>query len=300
MKFLNFGSANIDYVYALDHIVLPGETISSRSLNIFPGGKGLNQSIALARAGVDIHHAGCIGLDGELLMNTLESGGVNTKYIKRTQEKSGHAIILVGNDAENSIILYAGANHKIEKEHIDNVLSDFSAGDVILLQNEINNLEYIIESAHKKGMFIVFNCAPINQNIFELDMSLISCIILNEVEMSEITGNDDIESGFEWLLNKNPDMKIMLTLGKNGCIYVDKNQRVSHPIFKVKAVDTTAAGDTFTGYFISEMSKEREMKDILRVASCASAIAVTRDGASTSIPTYDEVVKALKTMEIAE
>lgn len=299
MKFLNFGSANIDYVYALDHIVLRGETISSESLNLFPGGKGLNQSIALARAGVNIHHAGCIGLDGEMLMDTFKSSGVDTRYIKRVDEKSGHAIILVGKDGENSIVLYAGSNHKIEKEQIDDVLSDFSAGDVILLQNEISNLEYIIEKANEKGMFIVFNCSPINPNIFKLDMSLISCVILNEVEMSEITGNDDIESGFEWLLGKNPDMKIMLTLGKNGCIYVDKNQRVSHPIFKVKAVDTTAAGDTFTGYFISEMSKGKDMKDVLRVASCASAIAVTRNGASTSIPMYDEVIKALETMEIA-
>ena len=297
MKFLNFGSANIDYVYALDHIVLRGETISSESLNLFPGGKGLNQSIALARAGADVHHAGCIGLDGEMLMNTLESSGVNTKYIKRVDEKSGHAIILVGKDGENSIVLYAGANHKIEKAQIDEVLSDFSAGDVILLQNEINNIEYIIEKAHKKGMFTVLNCSPINPNIFKLDMSLISCVILNEVEMSEITGSEDIESGFKWLLEKNPDMKIMLTLGKNGCVYVDKNQRVSHPIFKVKAVDTTAAGDTFTGYFISEMSKGRDMADVLRVASCASAIAVTRNGASTSIPMYDEVIKALETME---
>lgn len=300
MKFLNFGSANIDYVYALDHIVLRGETISSHSLNLFPGGKGLNQSIALARAGVDIHHAGCIGLDGEMLMNTLRDSGVNTKYIKRVDEKSGHAIILVGKDGENSIVLYAGANHKIEKDQIDGVLADFSAGDVILLQNEISNLEYIIQKAHEKGMFIVFNCSPINPNIFKLDMSLISCVILNEVEMGEITGNEDIESGFEWLLAKNPDMKIMLTLGKNGCIYVDKNQRVSHPIFKVKAVDTTAAGDTFTGYFISEMSKGKDMADVLRVASCASAIAVTRNGASTSIPTYDEVTAALKIMETAK
>lgn len=300
MKFLNFGSANIDYVYALDHIVLRGETISSESLNLFPGGKGLNQSIALARAGVNIHHAGCIGLDGEMLMDTLKSSGVDTRYIKRVDEKSGHAIILVGKDAENSIVLYAGANHKIEKDQIDEVLADFDAGDVILLQNEINNIEYIIEKAHEKGMFIVLNCAPINPNIFKLNMSLISCVILNEVEMSEITGNEDMESGFEWLLNKNPDMKIMLTLGKNGCIYTDKAQRVSHPIFKVHAVDTTAAGDTFTGYFISEMSKGKDMKDVLRVASCASAIAVTRNGAASSIPTYDEVEKALKTMEIAE
>ena len=179
MKILNFGSANIDYVYSLDHIVMGGETISSKELNIFPGGKGLNQSIALARAGVKAYHAGCIGLDGQLLIDTFESDGVDLKYVRRVEEKSGHAIIQVSRDGENSIVLYAGSNHKITKEHIDDVLSDFDKGDIILLQNEISNLEYVIEKASEKGMFIIFNCSPINDNIFSIDYSRINCVILN-------------------------------------------------------------------------------------------------------------------------
>ena len=297
MKILNFGSANIDYVYSLDHIVMGGETISSKELNIFPGGKGLNQSIALARAGVKAYHAGCIGLDGQLLIDTFESDGVDLKYVRRVEEKSGHAIIQVSQDGENSIVLYAGSNHKITKEHIDDVLSDFDKGDIILLQNEISNLEYVIEKASEKGMFIIFNCSPINDNIFSIDYSRINCVILNEVEMSAITDKESFDEGIDDILARYPDMKIMLTLGKRGCLYADKNTRVAHPIFETTVVDTTAAGDTFTGYFISEMAKGKDIADVLKVASCASAIAVSRHGASTSIPKYEEVMAALNTMK---
>ena len=297
MKILNFGSANVDYVYSLDHIVMGGETISSKELNIFPGGKGLNQSIALARAGVKAYHAGCIGLDGQLLIDTFESDGVDLKYVRRVEEKSGHAIIQVSQDGENSIVLYAGSNHKITKEHIDDVLCDFDKGDIILLQNEISNLEYVIEKASEKGMFIIFNCSPINDNIFSIDYSRINCVILNEVEMSAITDKESFDEGIDDILARYPDMKIMLTLGKRGCLYADKNTRVSHPIFETTVVDTTAAGDTFTGYFISEMAKGRDIAEVLKVASCASAIAVSRHGASTSIPKYEEVMAALNTMK---
>ena len=194
-------------------------------------------------------------------------------------------------------MLYAGSNHKITKEHIDDVLSDFDKGDIILLQNEISNLEYVIEKASEKGMFIIFNCSPINDNIFSIDYSRINCVILNEVEMSAITDKESFDEGIDDILARYPDMKIMLTLGKRGCLYADKNTRVAHPIFETTVVDTTAAGDTFTGYFISEMAKGKDIADVLKVASCASAIAVSRHGASTSIPKYEEVMAALNTMK---
>ena len=181
MKILNFGSLNIDYVYSLDHIVMAGETISSKGLNIFPGGKGLNQSVALARAGAQVYHAGCVGKDGQLLIDTLSGDGVDMTYLKVVDEKSGHAIIQVSGDGENSIVLYAGANNMISCEQVDDVLSGFSAGDILVLQNEINNLEYIIDKAYEIGMQIIFNCAPIKENVVALDFSKISCVILNEV-----------------------------------------------------------------------------------------------------------------------
>ena len=297
MKFLNFGSCNVDYVYSMDHIVRVGETQASDKLNVFPGGKGLNQSIALARAGVKVCHAGCIGADGELLMDTLRESGVDVSYIRRVDEKNGHAIIQVSREGENSIFLYAGSNAMITEEYVDSVLADFGKGDYLILQNEINNIEYIIEKAHEREMFIVLNPSPINENILKLDFSKLSCIILNECEMTDISGCEDIDEGLAVMKNKYPDLMVMLTLGKNGCIYQYKEKRMFHPIFEAVAVDTTAAGDTFTGYFVAEHSSGKEIKDILKMASCASAITVSRHGAAPSIPERYEVISALESMK---
>ena len=298
MKFLNFGSCNIDYVYSMDHIVRVGETQSSDNLSIFPGGKGLNQSIALSRAGAHVYHAGCIGKDGDLLLDTLTDSGVDISYIRRVDEKNGHAIIQVSREGENSIFLYAGSNSMITEEYVDSVLSNFESGDYILLQNEINNLNYIIDKAYERDMFIILNPSPINEIIHGIDFSKLSCIILNEGEMIDITGAEDVEEGLEILNSKYPKLQIMLTLGKNGCIYRYKNQKCSHPIFEAVAVDTTAAGDTFTGYFIAELSSGEDIKNIIKFASCASAITVSRHGAAPSIPTRKEVLEALNVMKV--
>ena len=300
MKYLNFGSCNIDYVYSLDHIVRGGETLSSERLSIFPGGKGLNQSIALARAGAKVYHAGCIGEDGELLMKTLSENGVDTSYIRTVNEKNGHAIIQVSRDGENSIFLFAGSNEMITKEHVDSVLSDFSEGDILLLQNEINDIEYIIDKANERGMFIILNPSPIKENILALDLSKLSCLILNEGEICDITGAADTDAAEDILAEKYPELRIMLTLGKNGCVYRYKEERVYHPIFETRAVDTTAAGDTFTGYFAKGLEENTDMRKTLRMASCAAAISVSRHGAAPSIPCRNEIIALEATMKTKE
>lgn len=294
MKILNFGSCNIDYVYSLDHIVEVGETETTHKFETFPGGKGLNQSIAVAKAGVKVYHAGCVGNDGDMLINILKENGVDVSYISRTQEKNGHAIIQVSNKGENSIFLYPGSNEMISKEYIDLVLENFSDGDIVLLQNEINNVDYIIEKAHEKEMCIIFNPSPFNEKLDKIDFSKLSYIILNEVEAKEFTGADVPEESLMYIKNKYPSLKVMLTLGTNGCIYKDNDCEVRQLAFEVDAVDTTAAGDTFTGYFIAELSRGTDYPEILKIASAASAIAVTRNGAAPSIPFRDEVLSALK------
>ena len=150
IKILNFGSCNIDYVYSIDHIVKAGETETTHKMSVFPGGKGLNQSIAAARAGVKIYHAGCVGCDGDILTKILAESGADISYIKRTPEKNGHAIIQVSKEGENSIFLFPGSNELITEDYIDNVLSGFGKGDILLLQNEISNVDYIAEKAHKR------------------------------------------------------------------------------------------------------------------------------------------------------
>ena len=294
MKILNFGSCNIDYVYSLDHIVSPGETETTYKMETFSGGKGLNQSIAIARAGAKIFHAGCIGEEGEMLEEIMKDSGVDTTYLKKVPEKNGHAIIQVTCDGENSIFLYPGSNAMVEKDYIDSVLENFEKGDILLLQNEISNIDYIIEKAYEKGMCIILNPSPFNEEIKKIDLNMLSYIILNEVEAKAVSGCGNAESCLTFFENNYPDLKVMLTLGSRGCIYKDSEKEVTQDIFRVEVVDTTAAGDTFTGYFIAGIASGDDMTEILKTASMASAIAVSRKGAAPSIPKRCEVLEALK------
>lgn len=297
MKILNFGSCNIDYVYSLDHIVAPGETETSYELNLFPGGKGLNQSIAIARAGEKIYHAGCLGNDAEMLRDIMAESGVDMSFIKEVDSKNGHAIIQVNKHGENSIFLYPGSNSMITTEFVDNVIENFSSGDIILLQNEINNLEYIIEKAYEKKLCIVLNPSPFNDIIKNLDLNKISYLILNEIEAGEISGATGTNAILEYFTVNYPDLKVMLTLGGKGCVYKDKDNEHYQPIFDVVPVDTTAAGDTFTGYFIAGIANGERYENILKTAACASAITVSKNGAAPSIPTKEQVKQSLSVLK---
>lgn len=293
MKILNFGSCNIDIVCVVDHIVRPGETISAESIEHFVGGKGLNQSVALANAGAEVYHAGCIGADGEILRSFLKNAGVNLKYLRVTDGKSGQATIQVDKNGENAIFLFKGTNHEITEEYIDFVLSDFSEGDFLVLQNEINNVEYIADKACEKGMKIFFNPAPFNEVAANVDLSKLYCIIPNETESSGYSGSENYKAFADFIRNNYPDLKAVITLGKDGCIYTDKDNEIIQPAYSVKAVDTTAAGDTFVGYFVAEISRGKEPCDAMKTACAAAAITVSRKGAAPSIPRYDEVTAFL-------
>ena len=293
MKVLNFGSLNIDYVYQLDHFVRPGETLHSQSLSVFCGGKGLNQSIALARAGANVHHAGCVGIeDGQMLLDALSDSGVNTANISMVETRSGNAVIQVNKRGENCIILFGGANDCVSPHHVDGVIDKFQRGDYLLLQNEINCIGLIIEKASEKGMTVVFNPSPYNDMIHSLPLHLVDVFLVNEIEGMEIAGthNPKPERILSALREKFPIAKIVLTLGKRGVIYFDGGDVNSHDIYDVPVVDTTAAGDTFTGYFLAGLIKGKSSPRIIEIASKASSITVSRFGASVSIPTMDEVM----------
>lgn len=298
MKILNFGSLNIDYVYSVDHFVRAGETLASSSLELFCGGKGLNQSVAFAKAGADTYHAGSIGKEGAMLTDMLVSAGVKTSLIAVREDIScGHAIIQVNSHGENCILLYGGANHTISDDMVDEVLSHFGDGDMLMLQNEINNIPYIIGQAKKKGMIIALNPSPFNSEILGFGLDKIDWLIINETEGQELTGKSDPEEIIETLGATYPEMRVVLTLGKRGAIYAYKGERVSHGIFDTPVVDTTAAGDTFTGYFFSEITSGSPPAEALRIASSASAIAVSRKGAAPSIPTRSEVIDLLRSFK---
>lgn len=294
MKILNFGSCNIDIVCGVDHIVRPGETISADTVEHFVGGKGLNQSVALANAGTEVYHAGCIGADGEILRSFMEERGIDLRYLRVTDGKSGQAIIQVDKNGENAIFLYKGANHEITKEYVDSVLYDFSQGDILVLQNEINNVEYIVDKAYDRGMKIFFNPAPFNVVAANIDLSKLYCIIPNVIESSGYSGSEDYNAFSHLIKNKYPELKAVITLGKDGCVYIDKNNEIRQNAFEVKTVDTTAAGDTFVGYFVAEISRGKEPSDAIKTACAAAALTVSRKGAAPSIPKEYEVVDFLK------
>lgn len=291
MKVVNFGSLNYDYVYDVDHAVRPGETLSSYDMETFCGGKGLNQSVALSRAGVDVYHAGLSGEDGQKFLDLCKTCGIHTDYIKTVDGKSGHTIIQVDKNAQNCILLYGGSNRKITKEFVDEVLSAFEKDDIILLQNEINELDYIIDKAYEKHMTIILNPSPFDDRLNNCDMRKISIFLMNEIEGEQITKERDPDKILDIMREKYPNAKVVLTLGIDGVRYQDSDKRCSQSACKVEAVDTTAAGDTFTGYFIYGIINAMEIKYVLEMCTKASAIAVSRKGATDSIPFLREVLE---------
>ena len=292
MKILNIGSCNIDYTYSVDHFIQPGETNSCISMNIGCGGKGLNQSIALAKAGTPIYHGGIVGKEGVFLKEKLEEFGVNTDFVEVTPSPNGHAIIQVDKTAQNCILLFSGTNHQFSEQYIDKILSAFDKGDILVLQNEINNIPYIINQASNKGLRIAFNAAPYNDTVREYPLDKVEWLIINEVEGAGLADSDDPAQIIPRLKSIYPSSKILLTLGTQGCRYFDGTEEYSMPSCKVDAVDTTAAGDTFIGYFMRGISDGLPVSETLRLATVASAIAVTRKGAADSVPSYSEVVSS--------
>lgn len=292
MNICNLGSLNIDYVYAVDHFVQPGETLAAAHRAQFAGGKGLNQSIALAKAGAPVFHAGRIGPEGGFLVEALSQAGADTSLIETAAVPTGHAVIQVDEGGQNCILLFGGANQTLDERFLDRVLAPFQPGDILLLQNEVNLLPRIIEKAYEKGLRIALNPSPIDDSLLRLPLHKIRWLILNEIEGRALTGRTDPEEIVSALLERAPESGVMLTLGHDGALYGENGLRLRQPIFPVKAVDTTAAGDTFTGYFLAGILQGLPMEEVLRRASRASSIAVSRQGAAPSIPTLEEVLSA--------
>ena len=289
MKLLVFGSLNIDHTYHLPHLVKEGETLASTFYSKNEGGKGFNQAVALAKAGLDISFAGAIGKDGLFLQEYLQSIGIDTAHIQVLDVPTGHAIIQVDAEGRNSIFLYGGANQAITEEHINQVLSHFQAGDYILLQNEISLGESILRKAHEKGMHIILNPSPISSELLAWPLELVDWFILNEVEGRDLTGCTAPDAILDGLLARFHNAHIVLTMGDKGSIYADAACRIHQNAIPAHVVDTTAAGDTFTGYFFAAMLSSKTPADALRIAAAAASLAIAKSGAAKSIPLAKEV-----------
>ena len=290
MKVLSFGSLNIDHVYSVPHHAVTGETLTTANYARHMGGKGLNQSISLSRAGAQVYHAGAVGEDGLFLRDYLRDSGVNTDAVRVIDQPTGHAVIQVNAEGDNCILLYPGANRCQTQEHMLAALAGFEKGDLLLMQNETNGLADMMRAAKEKGMLVALNPSPIDDALLTLPMELVDYFILNEIEGAALSGESDPECILEALVRKYPAAHIVLTLGDAGSCYAHGEVRLHQDIFKVQAVDTTGAGDTFTGYFLSSQLRGESAAQSLRLAAAASAIAVTRPGAAQAIPLYDEVL----------
>ena len=294
MKLLDFGSLNIDHVYRLERMVREGETIAAGEYQRNAGGKGLNQAIALRKAGAEVFMAGAVGQEGGFLLQFLAEQGVDTRHVRTLDAPTGHALIQVDGEGRNCIIVYGGANRLITPEMADSILDSFAPGDYVLLQNEISPLGHILRSAHERGLRIIINPSPITQELLEAPLHLADWLILNETEGHELSGQTQADAILDELIKKYPGCRFVLTLGEAGSIYADSARRVKQPAFTVPAVDTTAAGDTFTGYFLESVMKGETVERALLRASKASSITVSRPGAGQSIPCSDEVELALQ------
>lgn len=286
-KVLCFGSMNIDHVYQVNHFLRPGETAASLRYDIFPGGKGFNQSIALARAGCTVYHAGKVANDAQFMLDLMAQDKVNTQYLYQTGSSTGHAIIQVDHAGQNCILITAGANGEITRNEIDETLACFSPDDILLTQNEVADVPYLLTQGIARGMRVFWNPSPVPED--KTIPNGLYGLFINEVEGFEFTKQTNPEDIIACLLAAHPDLKIILTLGEQGAMYADATQTVRVPIVPCDAVDTTAAGDTFTGYFIANFEKDLSMAQVLTLACTASSIAVSRPGAAVSVPYAHEV-----------
>ncbi len=293
-RILNVGSINLDEVFTVPRFIAPGETMACVAYERFLGGKGNNQSTALARAGAAVHHAGKVGEDGGAAVAALAASGVDVSRVIASGTPTGRALIQVDADGQNCIILYGGANRAVTRDDVDSFLEGWGKGDAALFQNEVSCLDYAMERAADRGLRIFFNPSPADDLVEALPLDRVSCFILNEVEAAMLCGRERSDADPRDLLAllraRFPRADLVLTLGERGARYSGADGEESAvEAERVRAVDTTAAGDTFTGYYIAAALRGEGTRVALAEATRAAAICVTRKGAAPSIPRRDEL-----------
>ena len=284
MTILNLGSLNIDRVFRVQHIARGGETIASQSLRVFAGGKGANQSVALARAGAQVAHAGKVGSDGHWLVEKLAEEGIDTTQVRASAGPSGQAIIQVDDAGQNAIVLLAGANHEITPREVDESLEGCNRATWLLVQNETSAVDHAIRRANERGLRVALNPTPIDERVREYPLELVDLLCVNETEGSAMSGQSRPEAIVAALAARMKGCEIVVTLGWGGVIGCGPEGEMRLPARPVQAVDTTAAGDTFLGYYLAGRTRGLGARESLELAVRASALCVTRPGAMDSIP----------------
>ncbi len=292
-KLVNLGSLCIDNVYSVPNITAPGETVASLEYAVYAGGKGLNQSLAAAKAGGRVVHVGCVGADGRWLKEQLSESGVDVGAVRETDTPSGHAVIQVNPSGENAIVISGGANRTLSDTDIDVAFELCDADDWLLLQNEINKMEEILERSSDAVPKLALNLAPVDDRIHGYDLSAVDLLVVNEVEAQALSGEPSVEDAFETLRARYPACDVVVTQGRAGLRYGRGDDSLALGAFAVEAVDETGAGDAFVGYLMAGLLEGRSTREALIAGSAAGALATTRAGAASSIPGRDEVASLI-------
>ena len=290
-KLVNLGSLCIDLVYDVPQLAGAGETIASLGRQVFCGGKGLNQSLAAARAGAEVHHFGAVGDDGQDLLQALHDAGVETSGVAQMAGPSGHAVIQVDQQGQNCIVIAGGTNRQLPMNLIDQAVSRVADGDWLLLQNETNDVDTAISAAAATSGRVALNLAPPDVRIGDYPIGDLDLLIVNEAEANALGGTSSPGSALRILIEKYPEVSLLLTMGSNGLYLYDSANGITQAMgsFAVRAVDETAAGDSFVGYLMASLVAGESLAEAVLRATAAGALAVTRAGAAPSIPSIQEV-----------
>lgn len=291
------GSLNMDLVVNVDAMPKPGQTIIGSNFKEVPGGKGANQAVAMARLNGNVSMIGKVGEDGfgQTLINSLKNDKVDTTYIQITKGSTGVALITVDKNAQNSIVVSPGANFEVKEEDIDNNIKAIENSDIVVLQLEtpLNTIKYALNKAKELNKYTILNPAP----AVKLDDEIIKNVDLltpNETELEIISGvsietEEDIQKAAQIMIEKGVK-ELIVTLGSKGSLYINKEKSMFKKAYKVEAVDTTAAGDSYTGALAVALSQDKGIEDAMDFASKVGALSVLKEGAQSSLPTLEDVI----------
>lgn len=287
MAIYNLGSINADMTYRVPHLLAPGETLATTALSRGLGGKGANMSVAAARAGAQVRHLGAVGEDGRWAIERLTEYGVDTRQIAVLSEPTGHAIVMLDRKAENCILIYPGANRALSVERIEAGLSEATPEDIFVFQNETNAQREAAELASSRGLRVAYAAAPFDADAVTLVLPLLDLLVLNEIEAGQL------EQATGQSIETIPVRDVVVTLGGRGCRWINTDSREIRDFaaLPVTPVDTTGAGDTFTGYLLAGLDRGLPMPTSIELAQRAAAIMVTRHGTADVIPDLKEVTE---------
>lgn len=285
MSVWNLGSINVDLFYRVPHLVQPGETLPATAHEIGLGGKGANQSVAVARAGAEVHHLGMIGADNTWVLDRLTGYGVDVAHVGRADAATGHALILVDEAGENAIVTYAGANYRQSLDAVTAALGGAAAGDIFMLQNEVSLKVESARIAQEKGLFVVYSAAPFKADVVGEMLPHVDLLVLNEVEAEQLA------EALAMPVPEIPVANLIVTRGAKGASWREQatGEETRVEAFAVTPVDTAGAGDCFIGYVVAGLDQGLSRAEALRLGAAAAALKVTRPGTADAIPSRAEV-----------